>query len=366
VPAVDETTAFTADARGPASPTTQADTAHEVIWFEAGDGQLLNFHRHPPAAGSRYRGPVLVAHGTSSRANIFSPPEPITLPQVLSDAGFDVWILNWRASIDLPPVDYTIEDAAVFDFPEAVAVIREHTGADTLKAFVHCQGSTSFMMAITAGLLPQVTTVITNAVSLHPVVPRLMRLKMPVAMTLLRPVLTEINPQWGIHAPGFWPKALTLAMRALHHECDNPVCTMASFTYGAAHPALWRHQNLSSTTHDWIRGELAQVPISFLTHIQRCIEAGHLISTAKFDGMLPDNFVAQAPRTDARFVFMTGDMNATFLPISQERSFDFFDKFARGRHVLQKIHGYGHLDPILGKNASTDVFPFVLEELKRD
>lgn len=60
---------------------------HEVIWFQAGDGRRLNFHRHRPATGTRYRGPLLLVAGTSVRANIFSPPEPITLPQVLTDAG---------------------------------------------------------------------------------------------------------------------------------------------------------------------------------------------------------------------------------------------------------------------------------------
>jgi hypothetical protein len=138
-------------------------------------------------------------------------------------------------------VEYTLDDAAVHDFPAAVRTILEYTDDDRIKAVVHCQGSTSFMMAISAGLLPEVTTVVSNSVSMHPTVPRLMRLKMPVAMMLLRPVISEINAQWGIHAPGFWPKALKLAMKAVHHECDNPVCTMSSFTYGAAHPTLWRH-----------------------------------------------------------------------------------------------------------------------------
>jgi hypothetical protein len=63
---------------------------------------------------------------------------------------------------------------------------------------------------------------------------------------------------------------------------------------------------------------------------------------------------------------MTGDMNATFLPVSQERSFDHFDKFARGRHVFQLLHGYSHIDPFLGKNSAVDVFPFILDELNRD
>ena len=349
----------------PATAMVQPDSAHDVICFEADDGRPLNCHRHRPAAGSPYRGPLLLVAGTSVRANIFSPPESPTLPQVLSAAGYDVWILNWRASIDLPPVEYTLDEAAIYDYPAAVRTILEHTDEDTLKAVVHCQGSTGFTMAIVSGLLPQVSMVVSNSVSLHPTVPTLMRLKMPLAMKLLRPFIDEINPQWAMHAPGFWPRALDWSMRSLHHECDNPVCKMSSFIYGAAHPTLWRHENLSDETHEWIKGEFAQVPISFLSHIQSCIKAGHLVSTGRYRDILPDNFVAQAPRTDARFVFMTGDLNATFLPISQEKTYDFFEKFAPGRHILQKIHGYGHLDVFIGKNSAEQVFPFIVDELNR-
>jgi hypothetical protein len=349
----------------PVSLTDASDSAYEVVWFEAGDGRPLNFHRYPPAEASTNRGPVLLVAGTSVRANIFSPPQSPTLPQVLCAAGYDVWILNWRGSIDLPPVEFTLDEPAIFDCPAAVRAILEFTGEDTLKAVVHCQGSTSFMMSLVSGLLPQVSMVVSNAVSLHPVMPRLARLKLAPAMKLFRPFIDEVTPQWALHAPGFWPKALTLGMRALHHECDNPVCKMSSFIYGAGHPTLWRHENLSSETHEWLGGELAQVPLSFLSHMQSCLKAGHIVSTGKYRDLLPDDFVAQAPRTDARVVFMTGDLNATFLPVSQEKTYDFFERFARGRHVLQKIHGYGHLDVFIGKHSASEVFPLIVDELNR-
>ena len=43
---------------------------------------------------------------------------------------------------------------------------------------IHCQGSTSFMMSAVAGLVPDVSVVVSNAVSLHPVVNRLAKLKL--------------------------------------------------------------------------------------------------------------------------------------------------------------------------------------------
>ena len=37
------------------------------------------------------------------------------------------------------------------------------TGCDTVKAIIHCQGSTSFMMSAVAGLVPQVDTIAIRA-----------------------------------------------------------------------------------------------------------------------------------------------------------------------------------------------------------
>ena len=60
-------------------------------------------------------------------------------------------------------------------------MLRE-TGAQTLKAVVHCQGSTSFALACAGGLVPEVTDVVSNAVSFHVDVPRLSKLQMQVLL----------------------------------------------------------------------------------------------------------------------------------------------------------------------------------------
>ena len=68
----------------------------------AGDNLPLNLkHLLPPPKPTTAKGPVLIVGGTGVRANLFNPPTAKTLPQMLHENGFDVWILNWRASIDL-------------------------------------------------------------------------------------------------------------------------------------------------------------------------------------------------------------------------------------------------------------------------
>lgn len=329
--------------------------------LRARDGRALSFTRvvGPSTTDGE---PVLLVHGAGVRASIFSPPHPESLDSMLAAAGYDVWNLDWRASIAHAPNQWTLDQAAVFDYPAAVKDIREKTGRDEIKAVVHCQGSTSFMLALVAGLLPEVTTVVSNAVSLHPIVPTRSRLKARYAEPIVRRMVTYLNPQWGVHAPPGWPRVLDYLVRATHHECNNAVCKWSSFTYGTGFPTLWRHENLSGEVHEWLKGEFAHVPMSFFRQMARCIEAGHLVTMGSFSE-LPQSVVGQAPRTDARVVFMAGERNDCFLPEGQARSFDFMERHAPGRHAFYRLAGYGHLDVFIGNSAPRDVFPLIVDEL---
>lgn len=283
---------------------------------------------------------------------------------MLAEAGHDVWLFDWRASIDIPPNLWTLDKAAVFDYPAAVAKVREVTGADTVKAVIHCQGSTSFMMSLCAGLLPEVSSVVSNAVALHTVVPLLARVKSVVATDAVSKLTDYLNPQWGLYARGFAPRLIDWWVRATHHECQNSVCKHSSFTFGSGFPTLWRHENLDEPTHEWLKGEFAAVPMTFFRQMKRCIAAGHLVSTGEFDE-LPTDLVAQAPRTDARILFLCGERNDCFLPEGMARTYDFFERHAPGRHDFQQVAGYGHLDVFIGRNAANEVLPLIVDELGR-
>jgi hypothetical protein len=335
----------------------------EIVDFAARDGFGLNFH-HYPGIGAAPAGPVIVVHGAGVRDNLFLPPTEETFVDALLDAGYDVWLLNWRASIDLKPNEWTLADAAVFDYAPAVKTVLERTGAKSAKAVIHCQGSTSFMMSIVAGQLPEISTVVSNAVALHPVVTGLAYMKSRYATNIVGKHLKYLNPQWGLSAPKGWATMVDWFVRATHHECNNPVCKHTSFTFGAGFPTLWLHENLDDATHEWLKGEFAQVPMTFFHEMHDCIDAGALVSDGRHPE-LPRNFTAQAPKTDARFVFLGGQHNHCFVPDSQQRTFDYFDRYAPGRHAFYELAGYGHLDVFVGKNAARDNFPLIIDELGR-
>lgn len=341
----------------------QRQYQERVVPFTSRDGLECNLI-HVRGRQAPDRGPVILVHGAGVRANIFRAPTQTNFVDYLVGRGYDVWLENWRASIDLPPNEWTLDQAALFDHPAAVDKVIEETGAGEVKAVIHCQGSTSFMMSAVAGLVPKVSTIVSNAVSLHPVVPAWSLFKLNVMVPLISRLTPYLNPQWDSGTRSVPGRALHLLTELTHHECDNSVCKQVSFYYGSGFPALWSHANLNEATHDWLRKEFAHVPLSFFRQIARCVRRGRLVPF-DHDGELPDDVASAPPQTDARFSFFAGADNLCFLPESQERTFAHLDALRPGYHSLHVLPDYGHLDVFMGHRAASDVFPLMVEELER-
>ena len=336
----------------------------ETYPFTAGDGFACNLIR---VRGKKEpdKGPVLLVHGAGVSASIFMAPVKQNIVQYLLQEGYDVWLENWRSSIDFSPNHWNLDKAALYDHPYAVKKVAAETGASSIKAIIHCQGSTSFAMSAVAGLVPEVDTIISNAVSLHPVVPDFSRFKLNVMLPLVKIMTDYLNPHWGVYAPTLTAKMVSALVNLTHHECDNSVCKQVSFTYGSGFPALWRHENLNNETHEWIKEEFAEVPMTFYKQISRSVKAGHLVSMGESE-LLPETFVGQAPATDARFSFFAGARNLCFLASSQVKSYEFLNSFRKNYHTLKVLPEYSHLDIFIGRNAYQDVFPLISQELSKN
>ena len=304
------------------------------------------------------RGPVLLVHGAGVRANIFNPPNEKTLIQCLAEAGYDVWLENWRASIDCTPNQWDLDIVSENDHPAAVREVCRLTGASSIKAIIHCQGSTSFTLSAIKGLIPQVSTIVSNAVSLHPVIPSFARFKLNVFLPFIALISKELNPQWGNKAPDLKSKFFRTLAQLTHWENDTTVGKLVSFTYGAGFPALWELDNLTEETKQWIRNEFAFVPISFFNHIKKGVNAGALMSS---DGKV--NYSKGKPKTDARFAFFAGKLNKCFCYQGQVTSFNFFNSIKNNFHTLHLYDTYSHLDIFYGKNSHKDIFPEMIKEL---
>ena len=332
----------------------------ETIPFKALDGFECNL-KHVIRETEPTKGPLLFVHGAGVRANIFNAPNKTNLIKEAVKAGYDVWLENWRASIDLPKNEWNLDIVARNDHPAAVRKIVELTGKKELKAIIHCQGSTSFMMSAILGLVPEVKTIISNAVSLHPIVPGFSVFKLNILIPIVKLMFKYLNPQWGRNAPDIKSKILQFIVALFHQENDTMVGKFVSFIYGSGFPALWELSNLNEETRLWIQDEFANVPLSFFSQIQQCVRKGVLTSV---DGQ-NICYAPDVPGTDARVVLFGGEKNKCFKAESQQKTFDYLESKAPGKHKLYRLEKYSHLDVFYGKDAHKDVFPIMLEELEK-
>ena len=91
---------------------------------------------------------MLLVHGASAASDTFRIGETGTLVEHLQRAGFDVWTLDWRASMrrvrDIycrnKLTDFTIDAAATHDIPAAIAAMRRNGVTGKIGIVGHCMG----------------------------------------------------------------------------------------------------------------------------------------------------------------------------------------------------------------------------------
>jgi len=333
-----------------------------IVPFEAGDGCELNLH-NLRGHGKPTRSPVLLVGGLAMRANSFyDVPGRATIVDALVDAGHDVWVENWRTSIDLPARDYTLDQAAVHDHPAAVRTVLSETGASGLDAVVHCMGSASFTMSVLARRVPEVRHVVASAVSLHIALDARSRRRLWTLLPVTGLFMRGTDPQWAARAPSVAAAGLAAWARLMMRQYDNPLNAATAYFYGGSAEALWRRDNLDAETLDWLAREFGYAPFSFFRQIRRSASAGRLVPV---DGLpeLPASFEGAAPPPGTSFTFLSGRQNRFFLPAGQLSTYRQFNELQPDTHHFVPLDGYSHLDVLVGRNAADDVFPHILRPL---
>ena len=131
--------------------------APDPIAITTADNCLLELRRH--RASGR---PVLLVHGASAASDTFRIGETATLVGHLVSLGFDVWTLDWRASMRRARdiycrnrvTDFTIDAAANNDVPAAIAAMRRQGVTGKIGIVGHCMGGAIVTQGIVQGVLP--------------------------------------------------------------------------------------------------------------------------------------------------------------------------------------------------------------------
>jgi len=316
---------------------------------------------------TRYRagdkGPVMLASGFGMSSHSFLAPTIETnLTEFLAGCGYDIWLFDYRAGIDLPSAgtEFTIDDIAREDWPTAVKKVLEETGRDDLQAFGHCVGSASLQMAILGGL-QGIRTAVCAQFPLHPAssVFNMVKANIRTADVLGTLGVDVLAPDTR---PSLRDEMLDLALRALpmpaEEHCDQAVCRWINAVYGCTH----RHAQLNEATHRALNDMFGFGNIESMEHLALMLRKGHAVTHT--GGM--DYFDHPERMAGTRLLLLQGMRNYIFHPVGSFRTWRWLrSQNPRGDYERKELPGYAHLDAIVGARAAVDVFPLVTEFLGR-
>lgn len=335
---------------------TLRTSAGEVRTATASDGIPLRLTRHRGGA----RGPVMVVHciGVSSGMYTLHSVET-NLLEFLYEAGYDVWLLDYRFSIALPSAAraHSFDEVATLDYPAAVDAVRSATGASTIQVVAHGVGSSTLTMALLSGL-KGVRAAVCSQVSTHLELPPLSKLKADLRLTALASA-AGIETMTADTSDRRSDRLFDLLMK-LHpvdteERCASAVCRRITVLYGE----LYQHAQLSTGTHEQLGELFGIVSVRAFSQLAALGRVGHLVDEHGDDTYLPN-----LPGLALPMLFLHGEKNECVLPRSTQITLDLLSN-ANGAHwyTRRPIPGYGHVDCMIGKHASHDVYPHILAHL---
>ena len=169
--------------RGVARQRELALPGAERHWLDR-DGRWSRSAPDDPIVGlRRFRGgsagPVVLApgFGMSSDHYLLDAAAP-NLTEVLVEAGYDVWLFDYRSSIRLPGVGRPsdLDEIATIDWPAAVDRVREIAKVDGVSVVAHCVGAATALMALLDGM-DGVDAVVCSQMAAHFDVPTFTRMR---------------------------------------------------------------------------------------------------------------------------------------------------------------------------------------------
>jgi len=344
------------------------DASVEEIPLRARDGWELGLCR--VTRGDTAKPAVLLLHGLTASSDMFVLPETRNLVEVLLDAGFEPWLLDWRGSCRLPyneyGPEYSLDDVALHDLPAAVAEVRRQIGKRDIFVVAHCVGALALSLSMTAGLVPGLAGVIAQGVFLTPKMALGSRLRMTLAEAV-RPWIKEIPVDF--RKVGLWSKHTPLfALASIGADCPDPTCQMVHNSAWASGATLFVHDNVSTRTHDRLADLVGTCPMWILPHLRKMELARSVVAWNEGDlryELLPPNALLAADAISCPVLLLSGSENQLWYDSNKLCAEVLRKRSPRLQVDYVEVPGYGHFDMFIGRAAALDVFPRIVKWLQR-
>ena len=323
-------------------------------------------------------GPVLLLHGLAQGSLIFAHERfKTSMAQFLIESGYDVWLLDYRLSPQLPGGQlpggtWSINDIARFDIPEAIEAVLDSYPGKRLHVFAHCVGAAAMSMAILRGWITsrQIASFALNAI--HPWI-------MPSPYNLVRAKVgaafgDQINGKYLdpiIQKEGAVDATQTLLDRvafsvarfperegAQHDfgqaELTDAICDRMTFLYGR----MWRHANVRRIHSAW-QDLVGKAPPAVYRHLFYMLGRERIVDCEGRDRYIDPTRLQNW--TGIRTLFLHGEESEVFNPQSATRSAIRLSQALQSSTPirLRRIVDFGHMDPILAGTAPRESYQYL-------
>jgi cholesterol oxidase len=327
----------------------------------------LTRYAHPPVDGETPK-QMIMAHAFAMSSQCFDHIKGATLQNNLAttlyEEGYDVWLFDYEASIDLPSSgrQFTLDDVARYDWPTGVEKVLKESDSEQVDVFAHCIGSASFLMAMLGGHLDgKVRAAVCSqaGIFLQTSLLCLVRSYIPFGSLLQKLDIKLLQPPTSPTPSHFIADLLLRLIPVPRGErCELAICRWLNAIYAMS----YRHAQLDDATHEALHVLIRRGNLEALDHVNRILRLGQLVDSNGRDVYVNESGAHHL--ASVSFLFLQGDDNYLFKPPGSFKTREWLERHNPGgiyRRVV--LEGYAHLDVILGRTADVDVFPTILEFL---
>ena len=307
------------------------------------------------------KGPVMLAAGFGMSSHSFlTRTIGKNLTEFLTGEGYDVWLFDYRAGIDLPSAgtEFSIDDIARDDWPTAIRKVLEVTGRDSVQVFGHCVGSVSLQMTMLHRPLP-IRSAVCAQFPLHPVTSAFnwVKSELRVANALDSAGIKVVRPD-TISSPAnalLYTVLRTLPIPA-EERCGQAVCRWINSIYGCTH----RHAQLNDRTHRALNEMFGVGNIRSIKHLALMMRKSLAVTEQGGKGYFAD----PGNMAEVKLLLLQGRHNYIFRPAGTLRTLRWLRAHnPNGQYQRLVLPGYAHLDAIIGARAATEVYPDIVRFL---
>eukprot|EP00794_Sanderia_malayensis_P000205 gene205-819_t len=331
------------------------------------------------------KGPIMLVHGLGVASSLFlMDTVDVNFVEYLVKHKYDVWLFDWRVSINLPWACYTqfnIDDVANYDFPAAVEKILEVTKEKDIQLVIHCFGAIACIASVLLGRLAgKVRSITTSQVSAIAVGSCVNRFKANSCMADLLGKLgvksftayVDKDATWSEKTLNVMTRKFANIVTPTNEHCSSEVCHRITFMYGL----LYEHKNLNVATHEILHEVFGPASMEILLHTSLVTRKRRLVSSKGKDIYLP-GFTKKNRMKDEAFrkkmdllnvpiMFFYGEENQCWEPDGLLQMYNIVKEANPNQdYVLYGVEDYGHLDGFMGKQAHIDVFPNLVRWLDK-